>query len=152
MSRLEDVLKPGNIIKIYSTIMGGREQWGIILSNNEVAYIDSIGGFDRLEEFNGVDCRIVEVYKPLSCCTLSRIKRGECMVCVYREIKHPREVEVGIEYEMLYGGITYTCCNVELFGKIYIVYKFLSSFVRGCTFNDIDENDIEYIKILEKEE
>ena len=151
MSKLEDVLKPGNIIKMRSIITETREQWGIILGNNEVAYIDSIGGFDRLKEFNSEDFRIVEVYKPLSCCTLSRIKRGECMVCVYREIKHPRDVEVGIEYEMLYGGITYTCCNVELFGTTYIVYKVFSS-VNVCTFNDIDENDIEYIKILEKEE
>lgn len=151
MSKLEDVLKPGNIVKICATITERREQWGIILSNNEIAYIDSIGGFDRLEEFNGVDCRIVEVYKPLSCCTLSRIKRGECMVCIYREIKHPREVDLGIEYEMVYGGITYKCCNVALLGTTYIVYKLFSS-VKACTFNDIDEKDIEYIKILEKEE
>lgn len=151
MNKLEDVLKPGNIVKVCSTIINHREQWGIILSNNEVAYIDPIGGFDRLEEFNGVDCRIVEVYKPLSCCTISRIQRGECMVCIYREIKHPREVGLGIEYEMLYGGIVYKCCNVELFGTVYIIYRLFSS-VKACTFNDIDEKDIEYIKILEKEE
>lgn len=151
MSKLEDVLKPGNIIKTCSTIMETRKQWGIILSNNEVAYIDTRGGFDNLESFNDTDYRIVEVYKPLHCCTISEIRKGECMECLYREIKHPREVEVGIEYEMLYGGITYTCCNVELFGEIYITYKSLSS-LKACTFNDIDENDIEYIKILEKEE
>ena len=73
------------------------------------------------------------------------------MECLYREIKHPREVGVGIDYEMLYGGIMYACRNVELFGEIYIVYKVFSS-VKVCTFNDIDESDIEYIKILEKEE
>lgn len=151
MNKLEDVLNPGNIIKIYSTVMEAREQWGIILSNNEVVYIDSRGGFDRLESFNDTDYRIVAVYKPLSCCTISGIKKGEDMKCLYREFKHPREVEVGIEYEMLYTGSTYTCCNVELFGKIYITYKVLSS-LRTCTFNDIDERDIEYIKILEKEE
>lgn len=151
MNNLEDVLKPGNIVKVCSTIIDHREQWGIILSNNEVAYIDSIGGFDRLEEFNNDDCRIVEVYRPPSCCTLSRILRGECMECLYRVFTHPREVDLGIKYEMLYGGITYTGCNVELFGISYIAYKsFLD--VKMCTFNDIDENDIEYIKILEKEE
>lgn len=151
MNNLEDVLKPGNIVKVCLTIIDHREQWGIILSNNEVAYIDSIGGFDRLEEFNNDDCRIVEVYRPLSCCTLSRILRGECMERLYRVFTHPREVDLGIKYEMLYGGITYTCCNVELSGTIYIAYKsFLD--VKMCTFNDIDESDIEYIKILEKEE
>ena len=151
MSKLEDVLKPGNIIKTCSTIMETRKQWGIILSNNEVAYIDTRGGFDNLESFNDTDYRIVEVYKPLHGCIISEIRKGECMECVYREIKHPREVEVGIEYEMLCGGIIYKCCNVEFLGTTYIVYKVFSS-VKVCTFNDIDESDIEYIKILEKEE
>lgn len=151
MTKLEDVLKPGNIIKMCSTIMETREQWGIILSNDEVVYIDSIGGFDNLESFNDTDYRIVAVYKPLYGCTLSEIKKGECMECLYRSFKHPREVELGVKYEMLYGGIPYICCNVELFGEIYITYKLLSS-LKACTFNDIDENDIEYIKILEKEE
>ena len=151
MNKLEEVLKPGNIVKVCSTVFGHREQWGVILDNGAVMYTDPIGGFDRLTEFNGSDCRIVEVYKPLHCCTISRINRGECMECIYREIKHPREVGVGIDYEMLYGGIMYDCRNVELFGEIYIVYKVFSS-VKVCTFNDIDESDIEYIKILEKEE
>lgn len=151
MSNLEDVLKPGNIVKIYSTIVEAREQWGIILSNDEVVYIDSRGGFDRLESFNDTDYRIVAVYKPLSCCTIGEIKKGECMELLYRVIKHPREVELGIEYEMLYGGVMYKCCNIEFFGTTYIAYKVFSS-VKMCTFNDIDENDIEYIKILEKEE
>ena len=151
MSKLEDVLKPGNIVKIRSTIMSHKEKWGIILNNGEVMYIDKGGSFDRLEDFNDSNYRIVEVYRPLSCCTMSRILRGECMECLYREITHPREVEVGIKYEMLYGGITYTCYNVELFGTIYIAYKSFSD-VKMCTFNDIDESDIEYIKILEKEE
>ena len=151
MNNLEDVLKPGNIVKIRSTIMDTREKWGIILNNGEVMYIDKGGSFDRLEDFNASNYRIVGVYRPLSCCTMSRILRGECMECLYREITHPREVGLGIEYEMLYGGITYTCYNVELFGTIYIAYKsFLD--IKMCTFNDIDENDIEYIKILEKEE
>lgn len=152
MNNLEDVLKPGNIIKIYSTIMEAREQWGIILSNDEVVYIDSRGGYDKLESFNDTDYRIVEVYKPLSGCALYEIKEGRCMECLYREIKHPREVELGVEYEMLYCGIEYTCCNVELFGETYITYKSLSSVVKACTFNDINENYIKYIKILEKEE
>ena len=151
MNNLEDVLKPGNIVKIRSTIMDTREKWGIILNNGEVMYIDKGGSFDRLEDFNASNYRIVGVYRPLSCCTMSRILRGECMECLYRVITHPREVGLGIEYEMLYGGITYTCYNVELFGTIYIAYKsFLD--IKMCTFNDIDENDIEYIKILEKEE
>ena len=151
MNRLEDVLKPGNIVKIRSTIMDTREKWGIILNNGEVMYIDKGGSFDRLEDFNASNYRIVGVYRPLSCCTMSRILRGECMECLYRVITHPREVGLGIEYEMLYGGITYTCYNVELFGTIYIAYKsFLD--IKMCTFNDIDESDIEYIKILEKEE
>lgn len=152
MNKLEDVLKPGNIIKICSTIMEVREQWGIILSNNEVVYIDTRGGYDNLKDFNDTDYRIVAVYKPLHGCIISEIRKGECMKCLYREFKHPREVELGIEYEMLYDGITYTCCNVELFGETYITYKSLSSPIKACTFNDIDENDIEYIKILEKEE
>ena len=151
MNNLEDVLKPGNIVKIRSTIMDTREQWGIILNNGEVMYIDKGGSFDRLEDFNDSNYRIVGVYRPLSCCTMSRILRGECMECLYREITHPREVGLGIEYEMLYGGIIYKCCNVELLGTTYIVYKLFSS-VKACTFNDIDEKDIEYIKILEKEE
>ena len=151
MNNLEDVLKPGNIVKIRSTIMDTRERWGVILNNGEVMYIDKGGSFDRLEDFNDNNYRIVGVYRPLSCCTMSRILRGECMECLYRVITHPREVGLGIEYEMLYGGITYTCYNVELFGTIYIAYKsFLD--VKMCTFNDIDESDIEYIKILEKEE
>lgn len=151
MSNLEDVLKPGNIVKIYSTIVEAREQWGIILSNDEVVYIDSRGGFDKLESFNDTDYRIVEVYKPLSGCTLYEIKEGRYMECLYRVIRHPREVELGIEYEMLYGGVMYKCCNIEFFGTLYIAYKVFSS-VKMCTFNDIDESDIEYIKILEKEE
>lgn len=151
MSNLEDVLKPGNIVKIYSTIVEAREQWGIILSNDEVVYIDSRGGFDMLESFNDADYRIVEVYKPLSGCTLYEIKEGRYMECLYRVIRHPREVELGIEYEMLYGGVMYKCCNIEFFGTLYIAYKVFSS-VKMCTFNDIDESDIEYIKILEKEE
>lgn len=151
MSKLEEVLKPGNIVKIRSTIMDTREQWGVILNNGEVMYIDHIGGFDRLDDFNYSDCRVVEVYKPLSCCTISRIQRGECMECIYHVFTHPREVELGIEYEMVYGGITYKCYNVELFGTIYIAYKYLST-LKMCTFKDIDESDIEYIKILEKEE
>ena len=151
MNNLEDVLKPGNIVKIRSTIMSHKEKWGIILNNGEVMYIDHIGGFDRLADFNYSDCRVVEVYKPLSCCTLSKILRGECVECLYRVITHPRDVDLGIEYEMLYGGIIYKCCNVELLGTTYIVYKLFSS-VKACTFNDIDEKDIEYIKILEKEE
>lgn len=73
------------------------------------------------------------------------------MECLYRVIRHPREVELGIEYEMLYGGVMYKCCNIEFFGTLYIAYKVFSS-VKMCTFNDIDESDIEYIKILEKEE
>lgn len=151
MSKLEDILKPGNIIKTCSTIMEAKEQWGIILSNNEVAYIDTRGGFDNLESFNDTDYRIVAVYRPLHGCTISEIRKRECMECLYLEIKHPREVDLGIKYEMLYGGITYTCYNVELFGTIYIAYKsFLD--VKMCTFNDIDESDIEYIKILEEEE
>lgn len=151
MSNLEDVLKPGNIVKIRSTITSHKEKWGIILNNGEVMYIDKGGSFDRLEDFNDSNYRIVEVYRPLSCCTMSRILRGECMECLYHKITHPREVDLGIKYEMLYGGITYTCYNVELFGTIYIAYKsFLD--VKMCTFNDIDESDIEYIKILEKEE
>lgn len=151
MSNLEDVLKPGNIVKIYSTIVEAREQWGIILSNDEVVYIDSRGGFDMLESFNDTDYRIVEVYKPLSGCTLYEIQEGRYMECLYRVIRHPREVELGIEYEMLYGGVMYKCCNIEFFGTLYIAYKVFSS-VKMCTFNDIDESDIEYIKILEKEE
>ena len=151
MNNLEDVLKPGNIVKIRSTIMDTRERWGIILNNGEVMYIDKGGSFDRLEDFNDSNYRIVGVYRPLSCCTLSRILRGECMERLYHVFTHPREVDLGIKYEMLYGGITYTCYNVELFGTIYIAYKsFLD--VKMCTFNDIDEKDIEYIKILEKEE
>lgn len=152
MNKLEDVLKPGNIIKICATITEPREQWGIILSNDAVVYIDSIGGFDNLESFNDTDYRIVAVYKPLYGCTISEIKKGECMECLYRSFKHPREVELGVEYEMVYCGIEYTCCNVELFGETYITYKSLSSVVKACTFNDMDENYIEYIKILEKEE
>lgn len=151
MNTLEDVLKPGNIVKIRSTIMDTREQWGVILNNGEVMYIDHIGGFDRLDDFNYSDCRVVEVYKPLSCCTLSKILRGECVECIYREIKHPREVDLGIEYEMVYGGITYKCYNVEVFEEIYIIYKSLSS-MSVCSLYDVDERDIEYIKILEKEE
>ena len=151
MNNLEDVLKPGNIVKIRSTIMDTRERWGVILNNGEVMYIDKGGSFDRLEDFNDNNYRIVGVYRPLSCCTMSRILRGECMECLYREITHPREVGLGIEYEMLYGGVTYTCCNIKLLGEIYIGYKFLKT-VNACTFNDIDEKDIEYIKILEKEE
>ena len=151
MSKLEDVLKPGNIVKIRSTIMSHKEKWGIILNNGEVMYIDKGGSFDRLEDFNDSNYRIVGVYRPLSCCTMSRILRGECVECLYRVITHPRDVDLGIEYEMLYGGIIYKCCNVELLGTTYIVYKLFSS-VKACTFNDIDEKDIEYIKILEKEE
>lgn len=151
MSNLEDVLKPGNIVKIYSTIVEAREQWGIILSNDEVVYIDSRGGFDMLESFNDTDYRIVEVYKPLSGCTLYEIQEGRYMECLYSVIRHPREVELGIEYEMLYGGVMYKCCNIEFFGTLYIAYKVFSS-AKMCTFNDIDESDIEYIKILEKEE
>lgn len=151
MNNLEDVLKPGNIVKIRSTIMSHKERWGIILNNGEVMYIDKEGSFDRLEDFNDSNYRIVEVYRPLSCCTMSRILRGECMECLYCEITHPREVGLGIEYEMLYGGIIYKCCNVEFLGTTYILCKGFSS-VKACTFNDIDESDIEYIKILEKEE
>ena len=151
MNTLEDVLKPGNIVKVCSTIMNTGEHWGIILNNNEVAYIDKRGGFDRLNEFNDSDYIIVGVYKPLSGCTTSRIQEGKYMECLYRVFTHPREVDLGIEYEMLYGGIIYKCCNVELLGTTYIVYKLFSS-VKACTFNDIDESDIEYIKILEKEE
>lgn len=151
MNNLEDVLKPGNIVKIRSTIMSHKERWGIILNNGEVMYIDKEGSFDRLEDFNDSNYRIVGVYRPLSCCTMSRILRGECMECLYHVFTHPREVDLGIKYEMLYGGITYTCYNVELFGTIYIAYKSLLD-VKICTFNAIDESDIEYIKILEKEE
>ena len=38
MSKLEDVLKPGNIVKIRSTIMRHKEKWGIILNNGKVMY------------------------------------------------------------------------------------------------------------------
>lgn len=151
MSNLEDVLKPGNIVKVCSTINDPKELWGIILNNDEVAYIDLKDGFDRLEEFNDDNYRIIEVYKPLPCFTISKIKNVDCMECLYRVIKHPREVDLGIEYEMEYGGITYTCCNVEVFEEIYIIRKFLSS-ISICPLYDIEESGIEYIKILEKEE
>ena len=52
MNKLEEVLKPGNIVKVCSTVIGHREQWGVILDNGEVMYTDHIGGFDRLTEFN----------------------------------------------------------------------------------------------------
>ena len=154
---LEEALIPGTIVEVTSN---SKVKMGVILSNNQVAYFKNSNGYDKISSLiwrnnhDEDDYYISRVYAPVYGFTFDG--EGNDLNCIYCKCpRYPDEVIDGVEYEMVYGGETFICKNMKLFGEDVVAYKVdgydTIKVVNVCEFeNDqvkelvITEESIEY--------
>ena len=124
---LEEVLIPGNIVEVTSN---SKVKMGVILSNNQVAYFKNSNGYDKISSLiwrnnhDDDDYYISRVYAPGYGFTIDGERDTNDLNCIYcRYPRYPYEVIDGVEYEMVYGGETFICKNMKLFGEDVVAYK-----------------------------
>ena len=122
---LEEALIPGTIVEVTSN---SKVKMGVILSNNQVAYFKNSNGYDKISSLiwrnnhNEDDYYISRVYAPVYGFTFDG--EGNDLNCIYCKCpRYPDEVIDGVEYEMVYGGETFICKNMKLFGEDVVAYK-----------------------------
>ena len=124
---LEEALIPGNIVEVTSD---NRIKIGVILSNNQVAYFKNSNGYDKISSLiwrnnhDEDDYYISRVYAPGYGFTIDGEGNTIDLNCIYCKCpRYPDEVIDGVEYEMVYGGETFICKNMKLFGEDVVAYK-----------------------------
>ena len=122
---LEEALIPGTIVEVTSN---SKVKMGVILSNNQVAYFKNSNGYDKISSLiwrnnhDEDDYYISRVYAPVYGFTFDG--EGNDLNCIYCKCpRYPDEVIDGVEYEMVYGGETFICKNMKLFGEDVVAYK-----------------------------
>ena len=123
---LEEALIPGNIVEVTAK---DKIKMGVILSNNQVAYFKNSNGYDKISSLiwrsnNECDYYISRVYAPGYGFTIDEESDTNDLNCIYCKCpRYPYEVLDGVEYEMVYGGQTFICKNMKLFGDDVVFYK-----------------------------
>ena len=124
---LEEALIPGNIVEVTAK---DKIKMGVILSNNQVAYFKNSNGYDNINSlvwrnnYDRDDYYISRVYAPADGFTINEECDINNLNCIYCKCpRYPYEVLDGVEYEMVYGGQTFICKNMKLFGDDVVFYK-----------------------------
>ena len=153
---LEEALIPGNIVEVTSN---SKVKMGVILSNNQVAYFKNSIGYDKISSLiwrnnhDEDDYYISRVYAPEYGFTIDeKCDNDDYLNCIYCKCpRYPYEVIDGVEYEMVYGGETFICKNMKLFGEDVVVYKVdgydTIKVVNVCEFGD---DQVEELVITEE--
>ena len=152
---LEEALIPGNIVEVTSD---NRIKIGVILSNNQVAYFKNSNGYDKISSLiwrnnnDDDDYYISRVYAPGYGFTIDEECNTNNLNCIYCKCpRYPDEVIDGVEYEMVYGGETFICKNMKLFGEDVVAYKVDGyDTIKVVNVREFEDDQVEELVITEE--